>query len=179
MIGRLTGGGVSVLMTVEITESFTEIKFSPHAISFLAQNIIFLRYVELEGRLRRVLAVVKMRGSGHSHDLREFDLTEHGLRVLGSFGRYQGVLTGIASPLPDPAQRDRPGLDEQEQRVLDQLVQSEQLSEAELRQRTGLASEPLASSLGRLLALNYVLSVTEDGRTYYRALERPLGHSSP
>ncbi len=44
MVGRLTGGGVSVLLTIEVTESFSEIKFSPHAISFLAQNLVFLRY---------------------------------------------------------------------------------------------------------------------------------------
>ena len=65
MVGALTELGVTVLMTVEVIESYTDLRFSPHAVSFLTDDIILQRYVEMEGQLRKVLTVVKMRSSAH------------------------------------------------------------------------------------------------------------------
>ncbi|MDB4974569.1 MAG: protein kinase [Myxococcaceae bacterium] len=98
LVGHLTGGGVSVMMTIELSEAFNELSFSTHAISFLAQNIVFLRYVEVDSQLRRMVAVIKMRRSAHSRELREYEITNHGLRVLAPFAEYEGVLTGVARP---------------------------------------------------------------------------------
>jgi circadian clock protein KaiC len=52
MIFALTGIGVTVLSTLEIEESFTELAFSTYSISFLCDDIIRFRYVEIEGQLR-------------------------------------------------------------------------------------------------------------------------------
>jgi circadian clock protein KaiC len=93
----LTGGGVSLVFTVEIAESFTNLTFSPHAISFLTQNILFLRYVEIDGELRRMLAVIKMRRSAHSHALREYVISDSGIVLGASLKAFQGVLTGTPS----------------------------------------------------------------------------------
>jgi circadian clock protein KaiC len=175
MVGHLTGGGVSVLMTVEIMESFNEIKFSPHAISFLSQNIVFLRYVELESELRKMVTVIKMRRSKHSSQMREFDITEHGVSVLGAFDDYQGVLTGVPrarATLPSSALS---GLTREQQRVLVALQHTEQASEDQLVTSTGLPAESVRAALGRLLALHHVLQVGGDATTVYRATERPLG----
>ena len=68
------------MSTVEVEESFTELALSPYAISFLSDDIIRLRYVEIDGQLRKVLMVVKMRGSDHSKDMREYEITSEGLR---------------------------------------------------------------------------------------------------
>ena len=87
-----------MLMTMEIAEVFNELRFSPHAISFMAQNILFLRYVEVDSQLRRMLVVIKMRRSTHSRELREYEITNKGLRVLAPFAQYEGVLTGVAKP---------------------------------------------------------------------------------
>ena len=101
MVGALTGAGVTVFMTAEVGISFTDLSFSATLISFLTDNIILQRYVELEGQLRKVLTVVKMRGSDHSKDLRAYEVTERGL-VLGEvlFG-YSGIITGVAHRLTD------------------------------------------------------------------------------
>ena len=101
-------------------ESFDEIKFSPHAISFLAQNIIFLRYVEIEGRLRKMVAVVKMRRSAHSPELREIEITGTGMRVLSSLDAYEGVLSGIPRPRTREV-RGMAGLTPREMAVFDAL----------------------------------------------------------
>ncbi len=106
MVGALTGAGVTVFMTVEVGVSFTALQFSPDLISFLTDDIILQRYVEIEGELRKVLAVVKMRGSGHSTVLRQYEVTANGL-VLGEALRdYTGIVTGVARrradiPAPD------------------------------------------------------------------------------
>ncbi|MDB6169521.1 MAG: protein kinase, partial [Verrucomicrobia bacterium] len=55
MIGALTGSGVTIVSTVEIEDSFTSFQFSHYAISFLTDDIIRLRYVEIDGQLRKIL----------------------------------------------------------------------------------------------------------------------------
>jgi circadian clock protein KaiC len=175
LVGHLTKGGVSVLMTVEILESFNDISFSPHAISFLSQNIIFIRYVEVESRLRRMVAIVKMRRSRHSSELRELEVTPTGARIRGTFRDLQGVLTGVATLRADADTWRTAGLTRREHSVLTFLQGAAEASESQLVEATGLAIEELQRALRRLLELNYVLSDTQASEPVYRVLERPLG----
>jgi circadian clock protein KaiC len=82
MIGALTGSGVTILSTVEIEDTFSALPFSHYTISFLTDDIIRMRYVEIDGQLRKVLVVVKMRGGNHSKDIREYIITEKGVVVI-------------------------------------------------------------------------------------------------
>jgi circadian clock protein KaiC len=82
MIAALTGAGVTIVSTVEIEDSFTAFQFSHYAISFLTDDIIRLRYVEIDGQLRKVLVVVKMRGSNHSKDIREYIIDQRGVVII-------------------------------------------------------------------------------------------------
>ena len=61
MIGALTRTGVTILSTVEVQETFTGFTFSAYAISFLSDDILRLRYVEIDGQLRKMMVVIKMR----------------------------------------------------------------------------------------------------------------------
>ena len=72
-----------------------DLSFTGERVSFVTDDIIIQRYVELEGQLRTVLAVVKMRGSAHSHDFREYVITAHGMVVGESLRAYRGILTGF------------------------------------------------------------------------------------
>ena len=81
MIAALTGAGVTILSTVEVEDSFTAFHFSHYAISFLTDDIVRLRYVEIDGQLRKVLVVVKMRGGNHSKDVREYVIGERGMVI--------------------------------------------------------------------------------------------------
>jgi circadian clock protein KaiC len=62
----------------------------------LSDDVIFQRYVEIEGRMRKVMTVVKMRGSQHSKDLRLYDVTESGLLLGNTLYDYRGIITGVA-----------------------------------------------------------------------------------
>jgi circadian clock protein KaiC len=82
MIGALTGAGVTILSTVEVEDNFTALQFSHYAISFLTDDIIRFRYVEIDGQLRKVMVVIKMRGGNHSKDIREYVITDKGVVVI-------------------------------------------------------------------------------------------------
>src|ERR1051325_7402136 len=96
MIGALTGAGITILSTVEVEDKFTEMSFSHYTISFLTDDIIRLRYVEIDGQLRKVIVVVKMRGGNHSKDVREYVITNQGVVIIHQRRTdYHGLITGI------------------------------------------------------------------------------------
>jgi circadian clock protein KaiC len=96
MVGGLTGSGVTVFMTAEVSDSFTDLHFSADLISFLSDDVIFQRYVEMEGQMRKVMTVIKMRGSDHSKDLRLYDVTADGVVMGDTMYDYRGIVTGVA-----------------------------------------------------------------------------------
>lgn len=95
MIFSLTGMGITILSTVEMEESFTELLVSTYSISFLTDDIIRLRYVEIDGQLRKVMVVIKMRGGAHSKDIREYEITPQGVVLGERLRNYDHLLTGI------------------------------------------------------------------------------------
>ena len=113
MVAVLTGMGVTVMMTAELEDSYTDLRFSPHGTAFLTDVIIMQRYIELQGCLQRVLSVVKVRGSAHSKEIRSFEITKNGIVVGEPLVNYDGLLTGhpdygmAAAPAAQPARRAR------------------------------------------------------------------------
>jgi circadian clock protein KaiC len=108
MIGALTGAGVTILSTVEVEDTFTEMSFSHYTISFLTDDILRMRYVEIDGQLRKVMVVIKMRGGNHSKDIREYVITDEGVVIIGPrCTDYNGLTTGIPQRTgPRPSQED-------------------------------------------------------------------------
>jgi circadian clock protein KaiC len=95
MVGALTGMGVTVISTVELPDSYTILQFSPHGIAFLSDAIIMQRYLEIGGQLKRAISVIKVRGSQHSKELREYEITSNGTLLVGrALTSYEGLLTG-------------------------------------------------------------------------------------
>src|SRR5450755_4573463 len=108
LIVALTGAGVTILSTVEVEDSFTGFSFSHYTISFLTDDIIRMRYVEIDGQLRKVMVVIKMRGGNHSKDIREYVITDKGVVVIHPRSTdYNGLTTGIPTRTgPRPAQEE-------------------------------------------------------------------------
>jgi circadian clock protein KaiC len=63
-------------------------------ISTLTDSIILLRYVEMYGEMRRGLTVLKMRGSRHNKDIREFAIDSTGMHIGRPFRNVAGILAG-------------------------------------------------------------------------------------
>jgi circadian clock protein KaiC len=98
MIAVLTGMGAAVLMISELEDRYTDLRFSPYGAAFLTDAIIVQRYVELEGQLKRVMAVVKIRNSDHSHELRPYEVTDAGIVIGPPTPGMVALLTGHPRP---------------------------------------------------------------------------------
>jgi circadian clock protein KaiC len=86
--------GVSAVVTVGIEDNFNELVFSHDELSFLTDAVLAMRYAEVEGALRTFLTVVKVRGSDHCRELREYRITDQGIEVDPVATPFDGVLSG-------------------------------------------------------------------------------------
>lgn len=102
MIYALTGLGVTILSTVETQENANDSRFSSYSISFLTDDIIRMSYIEIEGRLRKVLTVVKMRRGDHSKEIREYEIGPNGIVVGACLSQYDQLTTGTPTPTGRP-----------------------------------------------------------------------------
>jgi circadian clock protein KaiC len=104
MVAALTGMGVTVMLTAELEDRYTDLRFSPHGTAFLTDAIILQRYVVLQGELTRMMGVVKLRASAHSKQLRAFEITDEAIVMGEALRGYEGLLTG--SPVWSEGSRD-------------------------------------------------------------------------
>lgn len=87
--------GVTVFLTNEVPELLGSGMLTGHGVNSICDNVILLWYVEVDADLKRALSVLKMRGSAHEMQLREFVIGAKELKVAGPFEGLQGVLTGV------------------------------------------------------------------------------------
>jgi circadian clock protein KaiC len=97
LVSSLTGTGASVLMTSELEDRYTDLRFSPYGAAFMTDAIIVQRYIEVDSRLQRVVAVVKVRGSDHSNELRLFHIDADGIKIGAMVAGREGLLGGQPS----------------------------------------------------------------------------------
>ncbi len=63
-------------------------------LSFLVDCIVALKPVEIESSVRKALVILKMRGSDHDKQLRQFEITPAGIKIESAFSNYEGVMSG-------------------------------------------------------------------------------------
>ncbi len=100
LVTALVGTGVSVLMTCELEDRYDDLRFSPFGSASLTDAIIVQRYIEVESRLLRVMAVVKLRASKHSDELRLFHIDDDGIQVGETLPDQEGLLGGRPTEKP-------------------------------------------------------------------------------
>lgn len=94
LVSALGREGVTTLMTSELEDRYTDLRFSPFGTAFLTDAIIVQRYIEVDSRLQRVMAVVKVRDSWHSDELRLYTIDDAGIQVAGTLQDREGLLGG-------------------------------------------------------------------------------------
>jgi circadian clock protein KaiC len=83
-----------------------ELSFEGNPLLGFAENLLLLRYAELEGELVRVFAVLKMRFSDFNRALRTYTIEDGtGIKIAGRARRAEGLLTGLAGRLMTEAQK--------------------------------------------------------------------------
>lgn len=111
LVSALASTGVTVLMTSELEDRYTELRFSPYGTAFLTDAIIVQRYIEVESRLQRMMAVLKIRASAHSTELRLFHIDDEGIKIDQMLSNYEGLLGSSPSRNP-PDLKHRSGPDD-------------------------------------------------------------------
>jgi circadian clock protein KaiC len=94
MMAALADTGATVVMTSELEDRYDDLRFSPYGTAFLTDSIIVQRYIEVDSRLQRVVAVVKVRSSAHSNELRLFHITDQGIEIDRTLPDHEGLLGG-------------------------------------------------------------------------------------
>ncbi len=90
----LQSTGVTVILVIETASIVGDFKATDSNLSYLADNIIFLRYLEIHGELRKAIGVLKKRMSDFDKSLREYEITKFGLKVGEPLSDLRGVLSG-------------------------------------------------------------------------------------
>jgi len=156
---------------VEGGEGSAGLQLTGYQVSFLTDDIVSQRYVEIEGELRKALVVVKMRGSTHSREFRIYEITATGVQLRESLREYDSIITGMPKRqlrIPPPLY---PGLTEQEVLVLEMLARADAMSPAELAKQTGVPLAGVDFILERLVQLRFV---TRKGARYEAEARRRL-----
>jgi circadian clock protein KaiC len=86
--------GVTVIIVNEVKAITGDFQAAEIDISYLADNIVFLRHLEIQGEMRKAIGVLKMRTSDFERTLREFRITDHGIQVGEPLTGLRGILTG-------------------------------------------------------------------------------------
>lgn len=87
--------GITTIIILEDTNLIGDFKITDSNISYMADNIIFLRYIERKGELHRVIGVLKKRLSDFEKALREFKITEKGIIIGKPLNNLRGILSGV------------------------------------------------------------------------------------
>jgi len=86
--------GVVVVLIAEVTDVVGNFKVTEAGVSYLADNVVFLRYLEIGGELRKAIGVLKKRMSNFERTLREFEITHYGIKVGKPLTELRGILLG-------------------------------------------------------------------------------------
>lgn len=70
---------------------------TPVDVSYLADNVLMLRFFEASGAVRRAISVVKKRTGYHENTIREMRMSSEGITVGKPLSDFHGVLTGVPS----------------------------------------------------------------------------------
>ncbi|MBI5531701.1 MAG: AAA family ATPase [Deltaproteobacteria bacterium] len=169
LCANLTARGLVVMLTTEVPDSFGGIRLSGQGLSFLSDNAILLRYVEIAGELRRALIIVKMRTSKHEGTLREYRIDAQGIVLDKSFRDYYGVLTG--APTLRAVQEPRPftkGLAPNEEAAMNTLLSLKRADPQQVADALGSDLHETRHLLDRLEETGYVIRTDKDGAHTYR-----------
>ncbi|QKY17528.1 ATPase domain-containing protein [Halorubrum sp. CBA1229] len=112
-LGRyLKNMGVTAVFIDETRNITGEFQATVENISYLADNIVFLRHLEVQGEMRKAIGVLKKRTSDYERTIREFRITADGVRVGEPMTGLRGILSGTPEIVDDAAELE--GLDEEE-----------------------------------------------------------------
>ncbi len=92
---RLQNNGLTVLLVNDVEAITGGFRATEIGISYMADNIVFLRYIEMQGEIHRTVGVLKKRLTGFERALRKWEITQYGITVGPPMTNLRGILSGI------------------------------------------------------------------------------------
>jgi circadian clock protein KaiC len=170
IVNEFKAKGITLVLTNEIPELFGGFQLSEYGVSFIADNVILLRYVELLGRMEHVINILKVRGSKHSKEIRKFEITGNGIRIGDMLKEWTGILTGTPSRVLANRCLDLPL---RARYVVESLQQLGATSQEELARLTGLSLDILVRELESLQLEGVVEQLEHNTEAYYKLKQHP------
>ena len=106
LIGFIRSAGATVLVTSETTALGPEAE-PIGGLSFLFNNVLLLRYIEMESETRRAISILKMRDSDHAKGVYQFEIGAQGFDLMDKLEGLTGLL-GWSALSTRPANDRRP-----------------------------------------------------------------------
>jgi circadian clock protein KaiC len=97
LMNELRARGIATLLTVESTDIVgANVRMPVSGMSAIVENLIFLRFVEHDATLSRLISITKMRNSDYDEHVRGLFITDKGLEVGEPLYGFDGTITGVA-----------------------------------------------------------------------------------
>jgi len=103
LVNELRRRGVTVLLTLETRDVVGSSVYAPYGVSGFVDNLLFLRFVEERGWVKRLLTITKMRDSDFDCGMHVVEFGPGGMRIAGALASDGDVI-----PSAEPVQPDRP-----------------------------------------------------------------------
>ncbi len=177
LVGALTASEVTVFMVLEALAMAPDMGFTGQQVSFITDDIIVQRYVEIDGQMEKLLAVVKMRRSEHSQSFWRYSITATGATMREPLLGYHGILTGTPEQRAGSESTGHAGLTVPEATTLDALVRIGETSLDGLATSAGIPRAEAVVLVERLVALAYAARIggKDEASIRYRAIARAAG----
>jgi circadian clock protein KaiC len=110
-INALKREGLTSVLTRESPALLGEATSTDEDVTFVADSYVLLRYVEIDSAIHKALLVLKLRGSNHAKDIRQFSITQKGIIVKDKFVGREGIMSGSPRSMADAFRQAFPGPD--------------------------------------------------------------------
>lgn len=94
-LSLLARRGVTAIVTVGYEDNTPNWRFSIDNLCFLADAVLSMRFAEIEGHVCKFMTVVKVRGTDHSNELREYRITDKGIEVDPHATEFDALMSGF------------------------------------------------------------------------------------
>lgn len=108
-INALKREGLTSVLTRESPAILGEAASVDEDVAFIADSYVLLRYVEIDSAVHKALLVLKLRGSNHAKDIRQFTITENGIVVQDKFVGREGIMSGSPRSMAEAFRQAFPG----------------------------------------------------------------------
>lgn len=103
LVNALKRNNLTSFLIVELPELFGELSSIGETLPFIVDNVVILKYLEIDSTVQKAILVLKTRGTEHATDIRKFDINEKGIYISNRFEDREGLLSTSSYRVPSEA----------------------------------------------------------------------------